>query len=96
MIQLFVVVLLQVIYSCNSFQLQQNERAIRNSIESSKVLKQKDVILGLSVDQSTEKAMWTNTIVKDELTRPLIVKDNELHQIEYDENKIKQRLLKVR
>ena len=75
---------------------QQNERAIRNSIESSKVLKQKDVILGLSVDQSTEKSMWTSSIVKDELTRPLIVADSELHQIEYDENKIKQRLLKVR
>lgn len=38
--------------------------------------------------------MWTNSIVRDELSRPLIVSDHELHQIEYDEAKIKKRLLK--
>ena len=74
---------------------QQNERSIRGALEATKVLKQKDTILGITVDYSAEKSMWTNSIVRDELSRPLIVSDEELHQIEYDEAKIKKRLLKV-
>jgi hypothetical protein len=74
---------------------QQNERSIRQTIESSKILKQKDTILGLSVDQTTEKNMWTTKVVKDELTRPLVINDEELFQIQYDENRIKLRLHKV-
>ena len=74
---------------------QQNERSIRSALEATKVLKQKDTILGITVDYSAEKSMWTNSIVRDELSRPLIVTDQELHQIEYDEAKIKKRLLKV-
>lgn len=74
---------------------QQNERSIRQTIESSKILKQKDTILGLSVDQTTEKNMWTTKVVKDELTRPLVINDEELYQIQYDENRIKLRLHKV-
>jgi len=73
---------------------QQNERSIRQTIESSKILKQKDTILGLSVDQTTEKNMWTTKVVKDELTRPLVINDEELFQIQYDENRIKLRLHK--
>lgn len=73
---------------------QQNERSIRTALETTKVLKQKDTILGITVDHSAEKSMWTNSIVRDELSRPLIVSDHELHQIEYDEAKIKKRLLK--
>lgn len=73
---------------------QQNERSIRSALETTKVLKQKDTILGITVDHSAEKSMWTNSIVRDELSRPLIVTDAELHQIEYDEAKIKKRLLK--
>jgi hypothetical protein len=73
---------------------QQNERQIRSALETTKVLKQKDTILGITVDYSAEKSMWTNSIVRDELSRPLIVSDEELHQIEYDEAKIKKRLLK--
>jgi hypothetical protein len=74
---------------------QQNERSIRSSLEATKVLKQKDTILGITVDYSTERSMWTNAVVRDELSRPLIVSDEELHKIEYDEAKIKRRLLKV-
>jgi hypothetical protein len=73
---------------------QQNERQIRSALEATKVLKQKDTILGITVDYSAEKSMWTNSIVRDELSRPLIVSDEELHHIEYEEAKIKKRLLK--
>lgn len=74
---------------------QQNERSIRSALETTKVLKQKDTILGITVDHSAEKAMWTNSIVRDELSRPLIVNDDELHRIQYEEAKIKKRLFKV-
>jgi hypothetical protein len=74
---------------------QQNERSIRNSLEATKVLKQKDTILGITVDQSAERSIWTNSIIRDELSRPLIVTDAELHQIEFDDAAVKRRLLKV-
>jgi hypothetical protein len=48
-----------------------------------------------TVDQSAERSIWTNSIIRDELSRPLIVTDAELHQIEYDDAKTKKRLLKV-
>eukprot|EP00601_Ochromonadales_sp_CCMP2298_P009581 CAMPEP_0173252088 /NCGR_PEP_ID=MMETSP1142-20121109/20522_1 /TAXON_ID=483371 /ORGANISM="non described non described, Strain CCMP2298" /LENGTH=150 /DNA_ID=CAMNT_0014185071 /DNA_START=138 /DNA_END=587 /DNA_ORIENTATION=- len=73
---------------------QQNERSIRNSLEATKVLKQKDTILGITVDQSAERSIWTNSIIRDELSRPLIVTDAELHQIEFDDAAVKRRLLK--
>lgn len=73
---------------------QQNERQIRSALETTKVLKQKDTILGITVDYSAEKSMWTNSIVRDELSRPLIVSDEELHRIEADDAKVKRRLLK--
>jgi len=73
---------------------QQNERQIRSALETTKILKQKDTILGITVDYSAEKSVWTNAIVRDELSRPLIVSDEELHRIEADDAKVKRRLLK--
>lgn len=74
---------------------QQNERLIRSSLEASKTLKQKDTILGLTVDQSSERELWTNSIVMDELSRPLVITDEQLHNIQYEEHKIQKRLWKV-
>ncbi len=74
----------------------QNERAIRNSLEATKVLKQKDTILGLAVDQSSEKTLWMSSIVRDELSRPLVITDAELHQVQYEDDKVRKRLHKVR
>ncbi len=74
----------------------QNERSIRNYLETTKVMKQKDTILGLTIDQSAERMQWLDSIVRDELARPLVLNDDELHQIQYEENKMKKRLAKVR
>jgi hypothetical protein len=73
----------------------QNERSIRNYLETTKVMKQKDTILGLTIDQSAERMQWLDSIVRDELARPLVLTDEELHQIQYDEHKMKKRLSKV-
>lgn len=72
----------------------QNERAIRNSLEATKVLKQKDTILGLAVDQSSEKTLWMSSIVRDELSRPLVVSDSELHKVQSEDERTKRRLRK--
>eukprot|EP01040_Poterioochromonas_malhamensis_P007858 gene7858-8497_t len=72
----------------------QNERSIRNYLETTKVMKQKDTILGLTIDQSAERMQWLDSIVRDELARPLVLNDDELHQIQYEENKMKKRLAK--
>eukprot|EP01031_Cornospumella_fuschlensis_P037605 gene37605-45681_t len=72
----------------------QNERSIKNYLETTKVMKQKDTILGLSVDQSAEKIDWLDSVVRDELARPLVLNDTELHQVEYDDNRMKNRLVR--
>jgi hypothetical protein len=73
----------------------QNERSIRNNLETTKVMKQKDTILGLTIDQSAERMQWLDSIVRDELARPLVLNDDELHKIQYEENRMKKRLAKV-
>jgi hypothetical protein len=70
----------------------QNERSIRRSLEATKVLKQKDAILGLTVDHASNKAMRVSSVIRDELTRPLIITDEELHEIQREENRVKKRL----
>jgi hypothetical protein len=74
----------------------QNERSIRAYLEATKVMKQKDTILGLTVDMSAERMTWLDSVVRDELGRPLVLTDEEVHNIEVDEHKVKKRLTKVR
>lgn len=73
----------------------QNERNIRNYLEATKVMKQKDTILGLTIDQSAERMQWLDSVVRDELTRPLVITDEELHKVQLEESKMKRRLEKV-
>jgi hypothetical protein len=73
----------------------QNERSIRNSLEATKVLKQKDAILGLTVDHASNKAMRVSSVIRDELSRPLVITDAELHEIQREDNRVKKRLDKV-
>ncbi len=74
----------------------QNERSIRSYLEATKVMKQKDTILGLTVDMSAERMTWLDSVVRDELGRPLVLTDEEVHNIELDEHNVKKRLTKVR
>lgn len=72
----------------------QNERSIKSYLEATKVMKQKDTILGLTIDMSAERMTWLDGVVRDELARPLVLTDSEVHTVEYDEHKVKKRLLK--
>lgn len=72
----------------------QNEKLIKEALEATKVLKQKDTILGLTADQSADKSLWMTQVLRDEISRPLIISDEELHKIQFEDNKMKKRLLK--
>ena len=72
----------------------QNERAIKSYLEATKVMKQKDTILGLTIDMSAERMTWLDGVVRDELARPLVLTDSEVHNVEANEDKVKKRLLK--
>jgi hypothetical protein len=51
----------------------QNENTIKNVLQSSKVLLDRDLLTTLSVDSKAEHNQWTESIVRDELKRPLQV-----------------------
>jgi hypothetical protein len=72
------------------------ERAIRSSISITKNLQQQDTIIHMSTHNPEEKTSWINSVVMDELRRPLIVTDEELHNIQVHEAKVKTKLTKVR
>lgn len=72
----------------------QNERSIKSYLEATKVMKQKDTILGLTIDMSAERMTWLDGVVRDELARPLVLTDTEVHNVEHAEHNVKKRLLK--
>lgn len=75
---------------------QQNERSIKNYLEASKVMKQKDTILNLTIDKFIEDAQFLKSIKDDEARRPLVLNDHEVLQIENSEQCLKRRFAKVK
>jgi hypothetical protein len=53
----------------------QNEKSVRLALISTKTLKQKDTILNLTARQNFDKSVWVDSVLKDELSRPLIISD---------------------
>lgn len=72
----------------------QNEQLVRSALEATKTLKQKDTILNLAARQNFDKSMWVNAVLKDELTRPLIISDEEFVVTKKEDSKFQHRLLK--
>jgi hypothetical protein len=72
----------------------QNERSVRSALEATKTLKQKDTILNLTARQNFDKSYWVNSVLKDELTRPLIISDEEYVNTQSSDAAFKHRLLK--
>jgi hypothetical protein len=70
----------------------QNERHIRTSLEVTKSLQQRDKLMHVGIDSGTEKSMWLASVVKDELQRPLVISDEEIHKIQTDEARVKKML----
>lgn len=58
----------------------QNERAYRNTLEKTKVMHQNDIILKMSVDNNNERTLWMSSVIKDELSKPLVLSDSEIYQ----------------
>lgn len=72
----------------------QNERSVKSALEATKTLKQKDTILNLTSRQNFDKSYWVNSVLKDELTRPLIISDEEYVNGNNADEAFKHRLLK--
>lgn len=72
----------------------QNEKAIRDALESTKILKQKDLILGLSADQKVDRSSWMSQVLRDELSRPLIISDEDIIKNQIDDSRKKDRFIK--
>ena len=72
----------------------QNERHIRSALDVTKSLQQRDKIIHVSVDAASEKSQWMTAVVRDELSRPLVITDEEIHKIQTDEAKVKKMLSK--
>ena len=70
----------------------QNERKIRQSLETTKSLQQKDELMCVSMDQGSERSMWMTSVIRDELSRPLVITDEELHRLQESEAKTKKKL----
>ena len=73
----------------------QNERAYRNTLEKTKVMHQNDIILKMSVDYNNERAIWMSSVIKDELNKPLVLSDAELHQSRRKYEQDNEKLTKV-
>jgi disulfide oxidoreductase YuzD len=58
----------------------QNERAYRNTLAKTRIMHQNDIILKMSVDHNSERAEWMASVIKDELSKPLVLSDAEIHQ----------------
>lgn len=72
----------------------QNERHIRSSLEVTKSLQQRDRVMHVGIDSASEKSLWMTSVVRDELQRPLVISDEEIHKLQADEARVKKMLTK--
>ncbi|CAN0379528.1 unnamed protein product, partial [Ectocarpus sp. 12 AP-2014] len=64
------------------------------ALETTKRLQERDMMLQLSVDREGERARWTETIVRDELARPVEISEMFLKDWEQREGETRKRQLK--
>lgn len=62
----------------------QNERSIKGALERTKVLQQNDVLLKMSTNPQSERASWKAAVIRDELSKPLVLTDEEFYKMEMD------------
>ena len=77
------------------WQRKRNERLIRMGLESTKMLKQKDSVLQISVNNAFEKSEWQRAVIRDEMSRPLVLSEAECIQILRNERVAKGSIIKV-
>lgn len=69
----------------------QNERAVKASLVTSRAMKQKDNMIGVARSTRDERIDFLSSVVQDELTRPLVIEDNEMDRIQAEERRTKER-----
>ena len=69
----------------------QNERKIRSSLEQTRSLQTKDELMRVSQDIGASKGEWMASVITDELSRPLVISDEEIHYLQEAEAKTKKR-----
>jgi|TARA_A100001015_G_C15008018_1_gene721686 hypothetical protein len=70
----------------------QNERQIRHSLEQTRSLQTKDELMRVTQDIGSSKGEWMASVIKDELSRPLVISDEEIHYLQENEAKAKKQL----
>lgn len=70
----------------------QNERQIRHSLEQTRSLQTKDELMRVTQDIGSSKGEWMTSVIKDELSRPLVISDEEIHYLQETEAKAKKQL----
>lgn len=60
----------------------QNERSYRKTMQKTRVTRQNDKILKIAVDKNNEKFVRMKNVIKDELSKPLVLTDAESHALE--------------
>lgn len=72
----------------------QNERAIRGGIEATRAQQKKHAIVRLAENKEEEKATWLNSVIKDELQRPLVLTDEEVVRIHNEDASVRNKFMK--
>ena len=63
----------------------QNERKYKKTMEKTRITQQNDQILKIAVDQNNEKFTRMKHVIKDELSKPLVLSDAESFELEKKE-----------
>jgi hypothetical protein len=73
----------------------QTDRSIRTSLEKTRTRQQNDVVMKMAVDSQREKSEWRVSIIRDELSKPLVINDTEMFHMGQIDDRDKLRLQKV-
>ena len=68
----------------------QKDNAIKKAVEHSLNLHERDSMLHLISSQETDRILWRRSVIEDEMSRPLVLKDEELVELKkFDQKQTK-------
>ena len=59
----------------------QNERGIRNALETTKQMQENDTMHKISVNHAGEKKNWISSVIENEVGRPLVLIDSDMSKL---------------
>ena len=72
----------------------QNERSIRSGIEATRSAQKNNAIVRLAENREEEKTLWMQSVIKDELQRPLVLSDEDVVKIHNEDIAVRNKLMK--